>query len=258
MDFKVGQSVSVDSKIGWDHPSLKNRSGTYKIAGVDVKGEKCLVCFGELVNDSGWGHHEDDVSKYVDDSFKGKNYRFYFVRNEFLKENDMIEKMKGSGKKMASAVGHGIKVGAATEGVNFTYELVCNWLHNQFGISKEKLNDPVNREVILAISVAGLHLGSSMLEGQVPGMDKVQTGCELVIEGKAKDHSAVLISTVAPMLMHISDMMDPDKAMENLTAQAQANFDSGAIHAQLEGLKSGTKEEEDLVADTGNQNTAVA
>ena len=129
----------------------------------------------------------------------------------------MIDNLKNSGKIMAKAVGHGIAVGAASEGVNFAYTTLCNYLHIQFGIPMEKLTDPVNKELITAVTVALLHLSSSCLKDTLPGMDKIQYGCELVIEGKAKDHTATLIKNVGPLLKHVSNLMDPKKSLERLS-----------------------------------------
>jgi hypothetical protein len=247
--YKVGDKVKLKQEvldgIRGNFSKLENQTKEYEIAAIDD--DLICICFGPLVDGyegsdetRSFANELDSYDHEVPEHLKGKKNRFWNIEAENIEEKiaskSMMDDLKVVGKKMAEAAAHGAKVGAATSGADFAYDIVCGWLHNQFGVSKEKLEDPVNREVITAASVALLYLGSSMLEEQVPGMERIQQGCELVIEGKAKDHTMVLMQTAVPMLMHISSLMDPEKAIENMTS----NFDVSSFLPKQE-------EEQELV-----------
>lgn len=128
--------------------------------------------------------------------------------------------VKGAAKNSAKTLGerakHGMAVGAATEGANYAYEFISDKLHSQFGVSKEVLDNPVNRELVMAVAVAMLHMGSEIFDEQLPGMEKVRSGCELVVEGKMKDNFGTILRTAIPLLVQAKDLMDPKQAMSRL------------------------------------------
>jgi len=128
--------------------------------------------------------------------------------------------LKSSGRKMKGHVQHGMAIGAATEGANYAYQQVAHVLKTQFGVSDETLNDPLKREFITFAALAVTHMGATIFD-EVPGMDKVTEGCELAIEGKAKDNTGAMIQHLLPMLMNVSKAMDPATHMQRIAEEAE-------------------------------------
>ena len=135
-------------------------------------------------------------------------------------EKSYKDALKSSGNKMKGHIKHGMAVGAATEGASYAYQQVANVLRTQFGVSEESLNDPIKRELITFAALAVTHMGATVFD-EVPGMDKVTKGCELAIEGKAKDNTGALIQHVLPMLLNVSKAMDPEAQMQRIMADAE-------------------------------------
>lgn len=128
--------------------------------------------------------------------------------------------LKTSGHKMKDHIKHGMAVGAATEGASYAYQQVAHVLKTQFGVSDEALNDPLKRELITFAALAVTHMGATVFD-EVPGMDKVTKGCELALEGKAKDNTGALIQHLLPMLLNVSKAMDPSTHMQRIAAEAE-------------------------------------
>jgi len=136
---------------------------------------------------------------------------------EKMKETTKLDLAKQSGNKIKDSIKQGIAVGAATEGANYVFDLISK----QLGLSEEDLNNPVKKELLMGLSVAALHVGSTVFHDQIPGMDKVQTGCELVIQGKSKDNFSAMAKHLVPVLMSASQMMDPKMALERIMKDEQ-------------------------------------
>lgn len=135
-------------------------------------------------------------------------------------ERSYKDALKSSGNKMKGHIKHGMAVGAATEGASYAYQQVAHVLKTQFGVSDEALNDPLKRELITFAALAVTHMGATVFD-EVPGMDKVTKGCELALEGKAKDNTGALIQHLLPMLMNVSKAMDPATHMQRIAAEAE-------------------------------------
>jgi len=133
-----------------------------------------------------------------------------------------LDKVKSAGSKIGSSIKHGFAVGAATEGANLAF----NFFFEKLGLPKEFLNDPIKKEILMGLSVAALYVGSSVYEEQVPGMKRLQNGCELVIEGKSKDNFTALTSHVLPMLMQASELMKPNSLINSLTKQEKLRVEN--------------------------------
>ena len=221
--FEEGDKVKVTG-IGWENGPPKGEQGTYTVASSDPSNDRCFVCFGKTT--AHWGHGGEGIApkKYLN-----KGYRFLWINNTQLVKITMMDKFQESGKRMAGSIGHGVAVAGAEEGVEFAYELICNTLHNQLGISMEKLQDKANREIIMALGVGLLHITSSVAEDVLPGMEHVQKGCELYIEGKSKEHSKLLFKHAFPMLLKASELMNPEKAMERLSKQVQKGLEETGL-----------------------------
>jgi hypothetical protein len=135
-------------------------------------------------------------------------------------ERSYKDALKLSGNKMKGHIKHGMAVGAATEGASYAYQQVAHVLKTQFGVSDEALNDPFKRELITFAALAVTHMGATVFD-EVPGMDKVTKGCELAIEGKAKDSAGALIQHLLPMLLNVSKAMDPATQMQRIAAEVE-------------------------------------
>jgi len=123
-----------------------------------------------------------------------------------------IHLAKKSGNIIKDCVKHGVAIGAATEGANYVFKL----LSKQLNLSEEALNNPVKRELLMGLTVAALHMGSTIFKDKIPNMDKVQTGCELVIQGKSKDNFSAMVQHLVPVLTNAVQMMDPKSAFEKM------------------------------------------
>lgn len=219
--FKINQKVEVDKEVCHGIP-YNNQD--FRVAGYHHSQDLTyLVCFGEQ---EGWGSDWNCVSANISDKFKSKdkNVRFLWVSENQLEKIGMIENLKESCKLGAKAYGHGAAVGASEEGVDFAYQFACGWLHSQMGIPMEKLQDPLNKEIIQTGVIFLLQMMSGTFQDTIPGMEIIQTGCGLALEGKGRDHFKSTFKTVGPMLMHVSGLMDPKKHMEKLSKDIEKEF----------------------------------
>lgn len=173
-------------------------------------------------------------------------------------KDEYKEKLKESTSSLGTAVKDGLALGAATEGVNYTYKLLSKQLQERFNVSAEILNDPVNREFIMMASVALLHVGSSVFEDHVPNANKIQKGCELVIEGKTKDNFGKIAGAILPMLGIIGNMMDPDAALDrkikSLSSELdldpkRVSTDETPVEPKISAVKSDSSEEAETEVD---------
>lgn len=152
-----------------------------------------------------------------------------------------------STEKLTAALAEGAKMGLAAEGVDVAYRYVSHIMQTKLGISKEMMEKPMNKELILMASMAILHMGSHLLDETLPGMDNVRHGCELVIKGKTKDYTQMAVMTLIPGLLQAADLMNPEKNMVRLAEDVTVSQDLlDVIHATQE--KQVTVEEETSTA----------
>lgn len=160
-----------------------------------------------------------------------------------------------STEKLTAALAEGAKMGLAAEGVDIAYKYVSHIMTTHLGISKEMLEKPMNKELILMVSMAVLHMGSHLLDGTLPGMSNVRQGCELVIKGKTKDYTQMAVMTLIPGLMQAADRMNPEKNMIRIAEDVDV---TKVLHDVLEASEQRQREEAEASASAPSQAVARA
>ena len=162
------------------------------------------------------------------EKFKSDEYRFWWVSpsqfNQFEvgKGSNMQDKIVEAGKNLGSAIGEGAAMGVCARGVDYGYDYMVEILHQQFGISKEKLQDPVNQELVKLLAAATGFMISSVGEDYVPGAKMVQQATQSVIKYKVASNVSTLVDLFGPMVAGMAKRMNPFQEQQAELRVAQA------------------------------------
>lgn len=242
--FKVGEKVKIVNNQWNADKGLPDPFGTYPILAVHGSPGNYKVYLG-FPRDCGVGSYCEDQSQ-VDSKYHGK-YNGSWVNIDDVEKNEMKEKLLSSGKELSVAAGEGVKLAVASQGAEFGYQQLSRLVQTHLGLTKSQMENPVVKETIKTLTPVIFHMAATVYGEQLPYLENVKTGCELLIKDQARQHSVNLIRMFGPVLMEMATVMDPNQFQQRVVAEA-LNANKGRIDAPAPEVEAEAEAEAEEVA----------